>query len=65
MNDKEKIEVGSMLYSKSDRVLGWVANVYDNEDTYDIQWADGTQYEMYKNVVSMYVREYQRLINEQ
>ena len=65
MNDKEKIEVGSMLYSKSDRVLGWVVKVYDNEDTYDIQWADGTQYEMYKNVVSMYVREYQRLINEQ
>ena len=64
MNDKEKIEVGSMLYSKSDRVLGWVVKVYDNEDTYDIQWADGTQYEMYKNVVSMYVREYQRLINE-
>jgi hypothetical protein len=64
MNDKEKIEVGSMLYSKSDRVLGWVVKIYDNEDTYDIQWADGTQYEMYKNVVSMYVREYQRLINE-
>jgi hypothetical protein len=65
MNDKEKIEVGSMLYSKSDRVLGWVVKVYDNEDTYDIQWSDGTQFEMYKNVVSMYVREYQRLINEQ
>jgi len=64
MSDKEKIEVGCLLYCKGDKVLGWVVKIYDNEDTYDIQWADGTQYEMYKNVVSMYIREYQRLINE-
>ena len=62
MNDKEKIEVGSMLYSKSDKALGWVANVYDDRGSYNIQWSDGSEYEMYS--IDEYISDFHDLTNE-
>ena len=51
-----------MLYSKSDKALGWVANVYDDRGSYNIQWSDGSEYEMYS--IDEYISDFHDLTNE-